>query len=212
MDNKNIDIYVQKKNYDAKSPLRDLRTFAVANNIPIISDEVVNFLKVLLTMKKPQTILELGTAIGYSSILFALNSSAEITTVELSDKMFEIAKKNTENFQLTNRINHVLADADEFLEQARLGQKLYDFIFIDAAKGQYLKYFKNAEKLVKVGGVIVCDNVLYKGLAAGARSVRRNRTIKTRMSEFVDYVNGNDDFQSSFISAGDGLIISVKIK
>ncbi|PID82841.1 MAG: methyltransferase [Clostridiales bacterium] len=211
MNNNIIENYVKKKNYNAESPLRDLRTFAIDKNIPIISDEMVNFMKLFLNINKPKKILELGTAIGYSSILFALNSNAEILSVEINEDNFNLALKNVDAFGLNNRINLVNFDADEYLDILfEKGQK-FDMVFIDAAKGQYLSNFMKVEKLLNNDAVVICDNVLYRGIVAGKRTLRRNKTIKVRMNDFIDYLMDNKNFITSFNKLGDGLTISKKI-
>ncbi len=210
MASKIIDSFVKKSNYIPDNPFGEMRTFAIEHSVPIVSDEVLNFIIFMIKSNKPKKILELGTAIGYSTAFFAINSEADITTVELDETMYELARENIAKHHLSHRIELHLGDAehklDEFIE---LGNT-YDFIFIDAAKGQYLKYFKKSEKMISEGGIILCDNILYRGLVAGARSNRRNRTISARMNEFIDYVRFNEDFTTSFISAGDGLVMSLK--
>ncbi len=207
----NVVNYVKKANYRENSPLSSLRDFAMKHDVPIVSDEVINLLNVLLSVSAPKTILELGSAIGYSAINFAMNSEACITTVELDEGAANIAIKNIGDLGYCDRITLVKGDADTVLDDLVSSGKKYDFIFIDAAKGQYLNYFKKCEYIINDGGIIFCDNILYKGLVSGVRSVRRNKTIAYRMKDFVDYVMENTDFKTTLLQSGDGVLISTKV-
>ncbi len=206
----NIYNYVKKANYQSDSPLSNLRDYAILHDVPIVSDEVLNLLNVLMLLKKPARILELGTAIGYTAINFAINSEADITSVELDDEMVNLALFNIGATGYSDRIEVIRGDAALVLDDLMKIGDTFDFIFIDAAKGQYLTYYKKCEDILSDEGVIVCDNVLYKGLASGVRTVRRNKTIAHRMRELVDYVMSLEQYESTLLQSGDGVLISVK--
>ncbi|MBP2025311.1 O-methyltransferase [Peptoniphilus stercorisuis] len=187
--------------------LKEMREYALENHVPIVEEETEEFLKFLIYMKKPKRILELGTAIGYSSSVFfnASKSVEYIKTIEIREDMAEIAKKNHEKLNLNENIDIVIGDAAEVLEN--INEK-YDMIFIDAAKGQYEKYFNLALKNLEKNGIIICDNVLFKGMIANQELViRRKITIVKRLRKFLKDIEENQDFISSIIPIGDGVLL-----
>ena len=187
--------------------LKEMREYALENHVPIVEEETEEFLKFLIYMKKPKRILELGTAIGYSSSVFfnASKSVEYIKTIEIREDMAEIAKKNHEKLNLNENIDIVIGDAAEVLEN--INEK-YDMIFIDAAKGQYKKYFNLALKNLEKNGIIICDNVLFKGMIANQELViRRKITIVKRLRKFLKDIEENQDFISSIIPIGDGVLL-----
>lgn len=192
------------------SNLVSMEEYARLNHIPIIEPEVAQFLKVLLKIKKPINILEIGTAIGYSAIVMANNTSehTKITTIERRKDLIDIAIDNIKDANYLNRINIVQGEADEILQN--LDDK-YDFIFLDAAKGQYLEFFNYCTKLLVAEGVIVSDNVLFKGMVATDKLViRRKITIVKRLRKFLKYINEIEGYTSSIIPIGDGLAVSYR--
>lgn len=187
--------------------LKEMREYALENHVPIVEEETEEFLKFLIYMKKPKRILELGTAIGYSSSVFfnASKSVEYIKTIEIREDMAEIAKKNHEKLNFNENIDIVIGDAAEVLEN--INEK-YDMIFIDAAKGQYEKYFNLALKNLEKNGIIICDNVLFKGMIANQELViRRKITIVKRLRKFLKDIEENQDFISSIIPIGDGVLL-----
>ncbi len=187
--------------------LADMEKFAFENDVPIIHKEVKFFLEMLCGMLKPSRILEIGTAIGYSSSVFAMTSeNVKVTTVEREPDMTELALQNHKILGLSDRIRVIEGDALEVLDCLK---EKYDLIFIDAAKGYYSEFFAYAKKLINPGGVIVCDNILYKGMTATDDLVkRRQKTIVYRMREFLHSICRDVDFKTSIIPMGDGLAVS----
>lgn len=187
--------------------LKEMRKYAKENHVPIVEEETEEFLKFLLYMKKPKKILEMGTAIGYSSSVFAKDcpSIEKITTIEIRDDMADIAEKNIEKLGFSDVIEVKRGDAAKVIETI---EEEYDMIFIDAAKGQYEKYFNLSLKNLKKDGIIICDNVLFKGMIANQELViRRKITIVKRLRRFLKMIEENKDFKSSIIPIGDGVLL-----
>lgn len=179
--------------------------------VPIVRKEMASFLKVLMAMNKPDNILEIGTAIGYSSILMGENTpdTTKITTIENYDKRIPIAKENFIRAGMENKITLIEGDANEVLKELT---GPYDFIFMDAAKAQYIVILPEIIRLLKKGGVLVTDNVLQEGDIIESRYgvTRRNRTIYDRMREYLYAVTHSDELKSTILPIGDGITISVK--
>lgn len=185
--------------------LKDLRKFSETYHIPIADLEVERFLEFLIKSNKPKKILELGTAVGYSTIHFAGNDFVErVLTVEVREDMASIALSNFKKLGLESKIELRLNDA---FEELKTMDEEFDFIFIDAAKGQYKYYFDEAIKHLAKGGIIVCDNVLFKGMVADdSKVVKRKITIVRRLREFLDYVFNDERFFASLVDVGDGVL------
>lgn len=210
MSNINYD-YIENYLRDLKDieddKLREMFDYAEKNHVPIIERESEEFLNFLISMQKPKKILELGTAIGYSSISFAMKNKCveKIDSVELKEEMTEIAKKNISDVGLDNIITVHLSDAYDFLEGLK---ESYDLIFIDAAKGQYEKYFESALKNLNKKGLIICDNVLFKGMIAENSLVKRRKiTIVKRLRKFLKDISEDERFISSVVPIGDGVLL-----
>ncbi len=188
--------------------LAELEEYASKNHVPIIQPEVAALLKVIGSMKRPTRILEVGTAIGYSSILFSgfLQQKGIIDTIERNEEMIELARKNIKLAGLQDTINVIAGDALEVLDCL---DKSYDMIFIDAAKGQYGEFFEHCKRMLAPGGIIVSDNVLYKGMTASDELVvRRKRTIVNRMRSFLKELCEDEAFETAIIPIGDGVALS----
>ena len=159
---------------------------ALADGVPIIRKEMGNLLKVLLLLKQPQKILEVGTAVGYSSILMSENmpENCRITTIENYEKRIPVAKNNFKRAGKEEVITLLEGDAMDILKEL---DGTYDFIFMDAAKGQYINFLPELLRLMPAGGLLISDNVLQEGDIVESRYgvTRRNRTIHTRMREDI---------------------------
>ncbi len=202
--------------------LGKLEKYAKEENVPIIRKETASFLKTFLKVLKPKNILELGSAIGYSAILMGFNTDEDtkIYTIENYEKRIPIAKENINKAGFENKIILLEGDAIEKMQELESVfnnptdiDKKFDFVFIDAAKGSYKEYFLEAEKMLSKKGVIICDNVLQNGDVAVSRFAveRRDRTIHSRMREFLYEIKNNDSYETSIVPIGDGLSISVKL-
>ncbi len=190
--------------------LAQLEQYADENHVPIIQPEVAALLKVLGKLNKPARILEVGTAIGYSSILFSgfLKPGGVIDTIERNEQMIELARKNIKTAGLQDTINVIAGDAMEVLGCL---DKQYDMIFLDAAKGQYSEFLEQSKRMLASGGLLISDNVLYKGMiATDELVVRRKKTIVTRMRSFLKTLCQDESFETSIIPIGDGVALSYK--
>lgn len=187
----------------------DLKKYALENDVPIMKLETKEFLKSLIKMKNPKTILEIGTAIGYSSLIFDKYSKANIVTIEKSQKMSEIAEKNFEKYA-KNNIHLINMDAVKALDEINQG---FDFIFIDANKAQYKYYFDIVKNKLNDDGIIVCDNVLFRGEISNDNLLeKRHVTIVKRLRKFLSYITYLEEFHTSIIPIGDGITISIRRK
>ncbi len=204
-----IEEYIREITPGNNDFFKELEDYAEKNNIPIVEPEVAQLLKVLIKIQKPKKILEIGTAIGYSSLIMAeSNDDVLITTIERNDEMIRLAKKNIAKTKYNSRIDILEGDANELLEE--LNEK-YDFIFLDAAKGQYINFFDKSIKLLNEEGIIVSDNVLFKGMVASDKLVvRRKKTIVKRLRKYLQYINEKEGYISSTIPIGDGVSITYR--
>lgn len=191
--------------------LREIEQEAHENYVPVIRKETQNLLKLLLAMNRPKCILEVGTAVGFSALLMeAYNPvSCRITTIENYEKRIPKAK---ENFLRAGKENVIeLIEGDAALVMKELNGP-YDFIFMDAAKGQYINFLPEVMRLLPVGGVLISDNVLQDGDIIQSRFAvtRRNRTIHKRMRDYLYELTHREELVTSVLPIGDGVTISVK--
>lgn len=188
--------------------LAELETYAKRNSVPISQPEAIRLTEILLKLKKPQKILEVGTAIGYSAIRMALSSEADITTIEISEETADIAEVNIKRAGLTERISVLRGDAKDVLKAM---EDEFDFIFIDAAKGHYMDFFAECDRMLKKGGLLISDNVLYKGMTATDELVvRRKITIVRRLRAYLEMLKSNKNYSTAIVPIGDGVALSVK--
>ena len=200
--------YIRNLIPDRKDILKEIEEFAKENKVPIVQKETGKFLEFIVNMKKPLRILELGTAIGYSSILMyqAATTDPTIVTIERDLKMIELAKINLEKFNLQNKIKIEEGDCLEVLEKLN---EPFDLIFIDAGKGHYNHFLPHCLRLLKEDGIIVADNVLFRGMVASSDLVKRRKiTIVKRMRTYLDMVSYDDSLITSVIPMGDGIAIT----
>ncbi|QPJ85712.1 O-methyltransferase [Sarcina sp. JB2] len=188
--------------------LLELEKFAIENRVPIIQKETAKFLEFMISMKEPNNILELGTAIGYSSILMSktLNNKCKITTIERDEKMINLAKENIKSFGLEDNIEIKEGECLEILEE--LDDK-YDLIFMDAGKGHYNHFLPHCLRLLSDKGVIIADNVLFRGMVASDDLVKRRKiTIVKRMRTYLDIVSNDKNLITTVIPMGDGIALT----
>ena len=184
---------------------------AIETYVPIIRKEMQTFLKTLLAIKKPARILEVGTAVGFSAILMAEYNpvKCEIVTIENYEKLIPIARENFKRTGKEEQITLLEGDAAEVLKEIK---EPFDFIFMDAAKGQYIHFMPEVLRLLKKDGILVSDNVLQDGDIIESRYVvtRRNRTIHKRMRDYLYQLTHHEKLVTSILPIGDGITVSVK--
>lgn len=204
-----IEEYIRNILPENKFYLKELEIYAELNHIPIIEKEVAQLLKLLLKIHKPKKILEIGTAIGYSALVMAeAIDNCQITTIERLPNMVQLAKTNINNTVYKNKIRILEGEAEEILPNI---EEKYDFIFLDAAKGQYLELFNHCMRLLRPKGLIVSDNVLFKGMVASDKLViRRKKTIVKRLRKYLEYINAIEGYISSIIPIGDGVALTYR--
>lgn len=213
-----VEEYVDKYYRAPNEALKTLREECEQRNIPIVLKSTEAMLAAILKIKPPQTILEIGTAVGYSTIFFAVMcDQCSITTIEKNEEAYHEARRNIHAFHLRERVRCLCGDAAEILsilvERVDAGQlEPFDFVFIDAAKSHYKEFWERAIALTHDRGVIVCDNVLLKGSTAASKydTNRRHRTNIKRMREFIDHIMTQECADTYLLSEGDGLTISIK--
>ena len=207
--------YIKETTPKTEGWLCSLEQYASEHRVPIMEKESMNFLTQLIRIHQPASILEIGTAIGYSALrMHEVQPMATITTIEKSDAMYQLAVENIKTKQKVNKIEIIHGDALQSIEKLISRGDTYDFIFIDAAKGQYKKFFTLVEPLIQSGGIIVCDNILFKGYVANpAKSDNvRLQKLANKIRSFNEWVMEQPNYHSSIIPIGDGISISVKIK
>lgn len=208
-------IYIESLNQGNKDYLDRMEEIAKASNVPIIRKQAQVFIKFMLANNKPSNILEIGTATGFSSILMAEYSEphAHITTIEKYEKRIPIAKENIKASGFEEKIELIEGDAIEILKQLVNDNKHYDFIFMDAAKAQYINMLPDVILLLEEGGVLITDNCLQDGDIIQPKYAvrRRDRTIHKRMRDYMYEVTHSDCLVTDILPIGDGLSISVKV-
>lgn len=189
--------------------LLDIEKYAKDNNVPIMLPDGIEFLLNYIKENNVKTILEIGTAIGYSAIRMALISSdIKITTIERDIDRYNEAIKNISDFSLENQINVIYADAFD----VDLSEK-FDLIFIDAAKSQYIKFFEKFKYNLNETGTIISDNLEFHGLVENKENVSLSRNVRglvRKINEYVAFLKDNREFKTDFYSIGDGIGVSVR--
>lgn len=203
--------YIRSLEVPESAVIEAIEQEALRDRVPIIRKEMQSFLKVLLMIKRSMRILEVGAAVGFSSILMSeyMPEGGHITTIENYDKRIPIARANFKRAGKEEQIDLIEGDALEVMHGL---EGPYDLIFVDAAKGQYIHYLPEVMRLLGTDGVLVSDNVLQEGDIIESRFAveRRNRTIHSRMREYLYELKHHDQLQTSIIPLGDGVALSVK--
>ena len=187
--------------------IEQIKQKALENHIPIIMDDTLEEVSKILKDLKPNKILEIGTAVGYSAICFAdfLSENGRIDTIERDIERVEEAKINIKSMELENKINILVGDAVEILPT--LNEK-YDMVFIDAAKGKYPFFLEQALRLIIDNGVIIADNILYKGYVMSDYNKHKQRTAVRNLREYISKIQENPLLETKILEVGDGLAIS----
>ncbi len=190
--------------------LKELEEYAEKNSVPIVQPETAKLLETLMCLKRPVRILEVGCAIGYSAILMAqyLNEDGSITTLEWDADMAEVARNNIERAGLSEKITVICNDAKEVLPTLT-GE--YDVIFLDGPKAHYIYMLNDCIRLLKKGGMLISDNILYKGMIADDEHViRRKITIVKRLRRFISAQMQRKELETVILPLGDGVTVAIK--
>lgn len=209
--NERIISYINSLSTEDTPFLTELEKWALKERVPIIRKETQSFLKMLLAMKQPEHILEIGTAVGFSSLMMSecVSENCTITTIENYEKRIPMARDNFVRAGKDHQITLLEGDAMEVLK-GLTGP--YDFVFLDAAKAQYIYYLPELLRIMPEGAVLVSDNVLQDGNIVESRFAveRRDRTIHARMREYLYELTHRDDLVTSVLPLGDGVTVSVR--
>ncbi|MGV8905318.1 MAG: O-methyltransferase [Acetobacterium sp.] len=203
-----IEDYIRSLIPEGEPLLKAFRERAIADGIPIIHPEVQNYIEILIKSRNIKSILEIGTAVGYSASVFvdAMGSQGKIDTIERSLKMVSQADENIGKLGFSDQVNLILGDAQEKVENLN---KTYDLIFLDGGKAHYIHLLEACLNCLKPGGVLVSDNVLFKGMiASNALVVRRKITIVKRMRKYLEAISNHPQLLTTVLPLGDGLAVS----
>ena len=209
--NERIDEYIELLSKENSEYIERIREEALATDVPIIKRSSEAFMKSLLKIKRYTNILELGTAVAYSTLIIAENSEAQITTVEKFEPRIKIAKENIKFSRFKDRIELICEDVDIVLKNLVIQNKKYDFIFMDAAKAQYRKWLPDIKLLLEDEGVLFSDNILQEGSIIESKFAidRRDRTIHKRLREYLRALTSDKNLTTSIIPIGDGVALSI---
>lgn len=187
--------------------LEKIKKKALEDKVPIIMDDTLEVVAKILTEIKPNKILEIGTAVGYSAICFSeyLQENGKIDTIERDTERVKEARKNIKKAEVEDKINIYEGDAVEILPTLN---DEYDVVFIDAAKGKYPFFLNQALRMIRQGGVIIADNVLYKGYVMSDYNKHKQRTAVRNLREYIAEITNNDKLETKILEVGDGLAIS----
>lgn len=207
-----INSYIRSLINNQEEGLETIYSQAVLDGVPVIRPEAREFMRVQLMLKKPLNILEIGTAVGYSSLFMTsvISEEAHITTLELDEERIRQAKNNIASLGKTDKITILEGDAYEILKTLPTDE--YDFVFVDAAKAQYINYLPDVKRVSKKDALIITDNVLQEGdvLESHFLVEKRNRTIHDRMREYLYVITHDEELVTSVLSVGDGMAVSIK--
>ena len=205
--------YIHSLAQDDCEPWMKMEQDARENHVPIVKKETKELLKVLVLMKRPKNILEVGTAVGFSSLYMNQYQPEDgrITTIERNAGRIAKAKENIKKFEKEGVIELLEGEAMEILKEL---QEQYDMIFVDASKGQYIHFLDEILRLLPIGGILISDNVLQEGDIVKSRYAieRRNRTIHKRMREYLYQITHMEQLETVVLPIGDGVTISTRVK
>ena len=190
----------------------DLEKFAAEHEVPISQPETIRLIEVLIRLGGIKKILEVGTAIGYSALRMARTAPGiTVDTVEINPEAAAYARRVFERAGVSGRVTLSEGDAADILPKLRTEGREYDMIFVDAAKAQYGSFFESCRDMLRTGGLLISDNILYKGMTATDELVlHRKRTIVKRLREYVDMLCRDKAFDTAIVPVGDGMALSVK--
>lgn len=207
-----LSTYIDSISWSIPEYLKEVEKAALADGVPIIRRPMQSLMSFLLTLKKPKAVLEIGTAVGFSSMLMSeyVPDDTIIDTIEKVPVRIKCAKENFEKYHKTDRISLIEGDAVDVLKKLADDGRKYDFIFMDAAKGQYLNFLQPVIDMLTDDGLLVTDNVLQDGDIIQSRYAitKRDRTIHGRMREYLYFLTHSDRFKTVVLPVGDGAALS----
>ncbi|GAA0327283.1 O-methyltransferase [Oceanobacillus oncorhynchi] len=209
---KDIESYLENLLPASSGTADVLEKYAEVNHVPIINRSSMHMINLILQMKQPEKILEVGTAIGYSALRMLEGASkANIVTIEKDTNRYQEAITNIKEQRRDNQIEVILGDAAEVMQELAEKKLQYDVIFIDAAKGQYQVYFDLADKMLTPGGVLITDNVLFRGMVCSDEEVpKKYKTLVRKLRSYNEMLMNHPDYHTSIIPMDDGVSISYK--
>ena len=216
IENERIHMYIHSLEQDLSPTLHTIEQEALEDAVPIIKKPTQTLIQFLVRLHKPLRILEVGCAVGFSAILMSeeMPEGGHITTIEKVPQRIEKAHENFKFSKTTEKITLLEGDATKILKQLVEKNEQYDMIFMDAAKGQYLHFFDDIMLLLKKDGLLVSDNVLQDGDIVKSRYaiIKRNRTIHSRMREYLYLLTHHENLKTVVLPLGDGVTLSTKLK
>lgn len=212
--NDRTEVFLDMFREEPPAYIQELERYARENEVPVIRRGTRDILRFLLKARKPERVLEVGTAIGYSALFMkeCLPGTSRITTIEKVEMRLVEARRNFERYDTDRRICLLEGEAAQCLKELVGKKKTYDFVFMDAAKGQYLNFLPDVLKLLTSGGILVSDNILHEGDVMESRYAvtRRDRTIHGRMREYLQVLTHHKELETICLPFGDGITVSVK--
>lgn len=206
--------YLNSLETELPNNLSELEKYAHENEVPIIRKEAQSFLRCLLELKRPKRILEVGTAIGFSASFLCeyMPKDCTITTIEKVEMRIKEAKKNLAALERKEDVTLLTGDANEVLGELLNSGRTFDFVFMDAAKGQYMSFLEKIIPMMEEGALLITDNVLQEGSIQESKFTitRRDRTIHMRMRDYLYEIKHNKHLVTSIVAVGDGMALSVK--
>ena len=201
------DVFKYIENFSSeRENFKELVDYAETNRVPIVSQDVARFIELLLKIINPKNILEIGSAIGYSSLIMSKASDANILTIEKDEETFKVLKENLKKYDEDNKIKAINDDAINTLKSMDKEVK-FDFCFIDANKSQYEEYLNLVYDLTRDNALILIDNILYRGFVAKDEDNKRYRTIIKNLKKFIEDVKSDKRFTASLLTVHDGLLL-----
>lgn len=201
------DVFRYIENFSSeRENFKELVDYAETNRVPIVSQDVARFIELLLKIIKPKNILEIGSAIGYSSLIMSKASDANILTIEKDEETFKVLKENLKKYDTDNKIKAINDDAINTLKSMDKEEK-FDFCFIDANKSQYEEYLNLVYDLTRDNALILIDNILFRGYVAKDEDNKRYRTIIKNLKKFIEDVKSDKRFTASLLTVHDGLLL-----
>lgn len=201
------DVFKYIENFSSeRENFKELVDYAETNRVPIVSQDVARFIELLLKIIKPKNILEIGSAIGYSSLIMSKASDANILTIEKDEETFKVLKENLKKYDTDNKIKSINDDAINTLKSMDKEEK-FDFCFIDANKSQYEEYLNLVYDLTRDNALILIDNILFRGFVAKDEDNKRYRTIIKNLKKFIEDVKSDKRFTASLLTVHDGLLL-----